>query len=112
MDGIKISTHWNGYCPESLLRDEQVRMRLNQDDFFESEATGLQIAVLTGVQAVILKFRGKGKFRETPTYGDDVEMSELLSPQNIDRPPFNEPAITFGSSEEIEEYISNIPPRA
>jgi hypothetical protein len=53
---------WNGYCPESWLMGKTIRMRLNDMDFFESEETGLQICVLRGVQAIILNFRGKGKF--------------------------------------------------
>lgn len=104
----KISNMWNGYCPESLLKGKTVRMRLNQNDFFESEATGLQICIIPGVQAVILNFRGEGNFRTTENYGDEVENGEILSPQNTDRPPFNNPTIAFGESEEIENYIATI----
>lgn len=99
---------WNGYCPESWLLGKKVRMRLNSDDFYESEETGLQIAVLSGIQAIILTSRGEGKFRSTPQFGDENENGEMLSPQNISRPPFNNPATIFGDSEEIEEYITNI----
>ena len=105
----EISNTWNGYCPESLLIGKTVRMRLNQNDFFESEETGLQICIISGVQAVILNFRGKGKFRTTITYGDEVESGEILSPQNTDRPPFNHPTVAFGNSNEIGEYIATIP---
>ena len=108
MPTTEITNRWNGYCPESLLQDKSVRMRLNQDDFYESEETGLQICVLSGVQAVILNFRGKGKFRSTASYGDEIENGEILSPQNTDRPPFNDPATTFKGSEEIENYIKSI----
>lgn len=98
---------WNGYCPESWLQGKKVRMRLNSSDFYESEETGLQIAVLSGVQAIILNFRGEGKFRLTPQFADEIESGEMLSPQNINRPPFNSPATIFGGSEEIEDYISD-----
>ncbi|MDO4229975.1 MAG: GIY-YIG nuclease family protein [Capnocytophaga sp.] len=104
----KLDQMWNGYCPESWLEGKQVRMRLNRNDFYESEATGLQIAVLSGVQAIILNFRGKGDFRSTPTYADEIENGELLSPQNISRPPFNNPTEIFENSEEIENYIKSI----
>lgn len=104
----KISNMWNGYCPESLLKDKTIRMRLNQHDFFESEETGLQICIIPGIQAVILNFRGKGKFRETLKFGDEVENGEILSPQNSDRPPFNNSTTAFGESEEIENYIATI----
>jgi hypothetical protein len=108
MNDTKISNMWNGHCPESLLKEKTVRMRLNQHDFFESEETGLQICIIPGVQAVILNFRGKGKFRSTPKYGDEVENGEILSPQNTDSPPFNNPTVAFGKSEEIENYIATI----
>ncbi|WP_354361848.1 hypothetical protein [Pedobacter sp. UYP30] len=104
----KISNMWNGYCPESLLDGKTVRMRLNQNDFFESEETGLQICIITGVQAVILNFRGQGKFRTNIKYADEIENGEILSPQNSDRPPFNNPTTAFGESEEIEKYITTI----
>ncbi|MEO6948663.1 MAG: hypothetical protein ABI123_03455 [Ginsengibacter sp.] len=108
MASTEITNRWNGYCPESLLQDKTVRMRLNQDDFYESEETGLQICVLSGVQAIILNFRGEGKFRIEASYGDEVENGEILSPQNTDRPPFNNPATIFKGSEEIEDFIAFI----
>jgi len=44
----------------------------------------LQIAIsFPGVQAVVLNFRGKGDFRKTVNYADDVENGELLSPQVV-----------------------------
>jgi len=106
----EISNMWNGYCPESFLKGKKVRMRLNQSDFYESEETGLQICVLSGVQAIIMNFRGKGKFRSTPNYADEIENGETLSPQNTNRPPFNDPTIAFSSSSEIEKYINMIEP--
>lgn len=104
----KISNIWNGNCPESLLSGKTIRMRLNQQDFFESEETGLQICIIQDVQAVILNFRGKGKFRTTLSYADEIENGEILSPQNTDRPPFNSPTVAFNDSEEIENYITTI----
>ncbi len=103
-----ISQMWNGYCPESMLKGKKVRMRLNDWDFFESEETRLQICVLSGVQAIILNFRGKGEFRSTPNFADEIENGEILSPQNTDSPPFNDPTVVFQNSEEIEKYIRAI----
>ena len=105
---ITLNQSWNGYCPESHLLGKQVRMRLNSLDLYESEKTGLQISIFPGLQAVILKERGNGKFRSTPQYGDEIENGELLSPQNSDMPPFNSPAIIFTEGEEIEAYIKAI----
>ena len=104
----ELDQMWNGYCPESWLKGKRVKMRLNQNDFYESEETGLQIAVLSGVQAVILNFRGTGDFRSTTSYADEIENGELLSPQNTEKPPFNNPTEVFQDSEQIENYINNI----
>ena len=105
MERQLLDQMWNGYCPESWLQGKKVRMRLNRNDFYESEATRLQIAVFPSVQAIIMNFRGEGDFRSTAQYGDEIENGEMLSPQNLDRPPFNHPAMIFGESDEIEAYI-------
>jgi len=43
------------------LKEKRCTLRLNTNDFFENEETGLQIAIIhPGVQAVILTWRGKG----------------------------------------------------
>lgn len=102
----EISNIWNGYCPESLLKGKTVRMRLNRSDFFESEETGLQICLIPRVQAIIMNFRGKGDFRDTPTYGDEAEMSEVLSPQNSEQYPYNKPTEAWSGSGEIQRYIA------
>ena len=105
----KPDQFWNGYCPESELNGKKVRMRLNKWDFYESEETGLQICInAPGIQAVILNFRGAGQFRKSENYADEVVVSEFLSPQNIDRFPFNEPIVIFKDREEKEAYIKSI----
>lgn len=99
---------FDGYCPESKLEGEKVGMRLNADDFFESEKTGLQIAIsFPGVQAVVLNFRGSGDFRKTIQYAHEVENGEMLSPQISDRFPFcgNE---LFSSENEFRQYVTEI----
>jgi hypothetical protein len=103
---------WNqlfdGYCPESKLDGEKVRMRLNAHDFFESEKTGLQIAIsFPGVQAAVLNFRGKGDFRKTANYADEAENGELLSPQMVDRFPYCCDEL-FGDENEFREYLIEI----
>jgi len=103
---------WNqcfdGYCPESSLKGDKVKMRLNSNDFFESEKTGLQIAIsYPGVHAVVLKFRGDGKFRNTIKYAHEVENGELLSPQLVDRFPYCGDEL-FGDEAQFVTYISQI----
>jgi hypothetical protein len=102
-----LSIHWDGYCPESALKGEKVRMRLNRHDFFESEATGLQICIVPDLQAVILKFRGDGSFKKKKTYGHEIAHHEILSPQNKDTPMFNYPVEVFESNDAIKDYIQN-----
>lgn len=108
METQLTNTFWTGYCPESALKGEQVRMRLNSYDLFESEKTGLQIAVFSGVHAIMLKTRGNGKFRNTPNFGDEVVNGELLSPQTADLPPFNNDGAIFNEIEEVVNYIKII----
>jgi hypothetical protein len=103
----ELDQMWNGYCPESFMKGKTVRMRLNRWDFFESEATGLQIAVFRGVLAVILNFRGKGEFRHTETYADEIETGELLAPQLTREFPYHGRTI-FKNGSEIREYILGI----
>jgi len=102
-----ISTMWNGYCPESWMLGQTVRMKLNNMDFYESEGTGLQICVLRGVQAIIMNFRGKGKFRANISFADEIENGEILSPYTMAAPPFNNGEI-FEDGDEIRNYINKI----
>ncbi len=109
MTDQKLSTWWDGYCPESYLKGKKVRMRLNSWDFFESEETGLQMAVHRGVLAIILNFRGKGDFRFTKNYADEVVNGELLTTQTSDNFPFyNKQAKWQKDGVEIEEFINNL----
>ena len=105
-ENTMLTRKWDGYCPESKLRGKLVRMRLNKWGFYESEETGLQVAIaFPGIQYVILKFRGKGDFCDNVQYADEHVNDELLSPQIMDRPPFCD-TVTFANDREIEEYIS------
>lgn len=107
-ENLLVDVMWNGLCPESLILGEKVRMKLNKNDFFESEKTGLQILVLSGVQAVILNFRGEGKFKISPKYGDEIENGEMLSPQNCNEIPFNKPTEIFEEISDIVSYVAKI----
>lgn len=68
-----MKIYFDGYCPESLIKGNHVEMRLNEDDFWESEETGLQITVFPPF-ATILRWRGKGKFRQS----SDVASNSLV----------------------------------
>ena len=99
---------WNGFCPESFLKGEHVRMKLNSYDFYESEKTGLQIGIpFPGVQAVLLNFRGKGKFRATENYADEVFNGEMLTKQTSENFPYCEFDV-FKETDDLIKYISTI----
>ena len=99
---------WDGYCPESYLDGEKVRMRLNQSDFFESEKTGLQIGLMfSGVQAVILNKRGQGVFRQTENYADEVFNYEILTKQTMEEFPYCGTDL-IQEIEVLENYIKTI----
>jgi len=109
---IKISENtfyeWNGYCPESFLKGEEVRMRHNANDFYESEKTGLQVALMfPGVQAVVMNFRGNGKFRETEKYADEVYNYEILTKQTLSNPPFGDKDL-LQNTKELQDYLQTI----
>ncbi len=104
----KALESWNGFCPESWIKGKKVKMRLNDMDLYESEETGLQVAVY-GPLAVILKSRGYGEFRQTPCYGDDISSEQMFVPQMMPYPPFvSRPFQTFANTDEIELYINSI----
>ena len=69
-----IEIYFDGYCPESMLKGRQVEMKLNRDDFWESLETGLQMTVFPPY-AAILRWRGKGKFRES---SNEIASDELV----------------------------------
>ncbi|MGH2566084.1 MAG: hypothetical protein ACRDE5_16315 [Ginsengibacter sp.] len=57
---------FDGFCPECKLKGELVEMRLNENDFWESVKTHLQITIFPPY-AAILKWRGNGKFKKLKT---------------------------------------------
>lgn len=73
-----MNLYFDGYCPESMLKGERIEMRLNEDDFWESEATGLQIAVFPPY-AAILRWRGQGKFRSSSDIASNLLVGLLLT---------------------------------
>ena len=105
---MNSNLNFYGYCPESHLNGNLVKMRLNKNDFFESEETGLQIYLITGSLAVILNERGKGNFLETKKYADDFATNEILVPQNKLKIPFVDDIVYFKNSNELSDFISKI----
>ena len=73
-----IELFFDGFCPESLLNGKQVEMKLNEDDFWESIETRLQIAVFPPF-ATILNWRGAGKFRESSKNASDTQVGMVMA---------------------------------
>jgi hypothetical protein len=83
-------------------------MRLNSNDFYESEKTGLQIAIMIpGLQAVIMNFRGDKKFRQTESYADEVFDSEVLTKQTLSHPPFGDTDL-LNTTNDLNDYLGKI----
>jgi len=79
---------FDGYCCESKLKGCLVEMRLNQSDFFESEKTGLQIALISGAFAVKLNSRGSGLFKKEKIFARDFATGEVIVVQRKEVFPF------------------------
>ena len=69
---------FDGYCPESFLKGKRIEMRLNEDDFWESEATGLQMTIFPPF-ATILRWRGRGKFRASSDFASNIYSGLMLA---------------------------------
>ena len=104
-----MEIYFDGYCPESLLKGEQVEMRLNEDDFWESEATGLQMTVFPPF-ATILRWRGKGKFKQS----SDVASNSLVglvmteAKQEDGKEIFPDEESIINNNFELERYLGKI----
>ena len=100
---------FDGFCPESKLEGQQVEMRLNDMDFWESEKTGLQI-VISEPFAVILRWRGNGKFRASSSNASDLHYGLLLTKSLTEKGKEilpNEKEI-FASDNELKDYLDKI----
>src|ERR1019366_6958340 len=98
--------YFDGYCPESKLQGEQVEMRLNTMDFWESVKTGLQISIFPPF-AAILQWRGEGKFKNSRTFASKKCKGLLLtkSQVKIGSEVFPDEKEVFNNTFELEEYI-------
>lgn len=70
--------YFDGYCPESMLKGKKVEMKLNEDDFWESIETGLQMTVFSPF-ATILRWRGKGNFRTSSDVASKIIKGLLIT---------------------------------
>ncbi|MBA9078199.1 GIY-YIG nuclease family protein [Rufibacter quisquiliarum] len=94
----------DGYCPECLLHDKEVELLLNKDDFWECPKSNLQLAVL-GSDAVTLKFRGTGKFKEESVFGtQNINGAALAHARGANY--YTDIAI-FSSLDEFRNYLTN-----
>ena len=104
-----IEFFFEGYCPESLLKGERIEMKLNQDDFWESVQTGLQVSVFPPY-AAILNWRGTGKFRASSGVASD-ELNGLVLTQSsteAGREIFPDEQRILGNKTLLKKYIVTI----
>jgi hypothetical protein len=104
-----IEIYFDGYCPESLLKGEHVEMRLNEDDFWESEATGLQLTVFPPF-ATILRWRGKGKFRPSSDVASNSLVGLVLTEARIEEGQeiLPDEQIIINDNVELQFYLDEI----
>ena len=104
---MKQYLEFDGYCPESRLQGEQVNMRLNEMDFWESEKTGLQMTIFPPY-AAILQWRGEGKFRKQKKLKATDNKGALLAKaqRNTGSETFPDKTQVFDDSSDLEEYIN------
>ena len=98
--------YFDGYCPESKLKGEQVEMRLNTMDFWESGKTGLQISIFPPF-AAILQWRGEGKFKNSRMFASKKWKGLLLTKSQVKNGSevFPDEKEIFNNTFELEEYI-------
>ena len=103
---MKQYLEFDGYCPESRLQGEQVEMRLNEMDFWESEKTGLQMTIFPPY-AAILQWRGEGKFRKQNKLIATDHSGVLLAKaqRNTGSETFPDETQVFDDSADLAEYI-------
>ena len=83
----------------------QAQMCLNTNDFFECEQSHLQIVLTApGLLATILKFRGKGEYKNQIVYAHDQPRFELLCPQVQESAPFNND-VFFNTNKALKDYL-------
>lgn len=106
---ISTNIYFNGYCPESALRGRKVRMRLNQDDFWESEETGLLITTFPPY-AAILQWRGEGKFKQHEEYATAYHKHLLLCRPSVEKGQeiFPDAKEILDNSFDLQAYIESI----
>jgi hypothetical protein len=102
---------FDGYCPESLLKGIKAEMRLNEDDFWESEATGLQVSVFPPFAAV-LPWRGASKFRTSSPLASQTVSGLMLVETQIDegREFLPDEQRSLGDDWDLEAYILRVYP--
>lgn len=103
---MKQYLEFDGYCPESRLQGEQVNMRLNEMDFWESVKTGLQMTIFPPY-AAILQWRGEGKFRkQKKVQATDYKGVLLAKAQRYTgSETFPDETQVFDDSSDLAEYI-------
>jgi hypothetical protein len=105
--GVEI--YFDGYCPESMLKGKHVEMKLNEDDFWESLETRLQISVFPPY-ATILNWRGEGQIKTHRELASNV-LTGLILAQPIKENGmeiFPDKDRTINNKEDLASYLKEV----
>lgn len=94
----------DGYCPQCLLDDKKIDLKLNFSDFWECNVCNLQLCVIPPL-AIVLRFRGKGEFRKNPTLGTENIVGVILA--KADKNKFYLDKGLINKQAEFEKYLKN-----
>ena len=100
---------FDGYCPESKLRGIIAETQLNEDDFWESTETGLQITTFPPYAAV-LSWRGKGKFKIHVQNASEHRFKLILTraSNELGKEIFPDRSGFFTSEEQFNTFLESI----
>lgn len=100
---------FDGFCPESALKGEKVEMKLNDQDFWESIKTRLQITTFPPY-AAILAWRGKGIFKIHEEIASNHHKELIICTASIEKGKeiFPNEKEVINNSFDLEYYINSI----
>ncbi len=94
----------DGDCPQCALKNQEIAMRLNRDDYWECPVCHLQAA---GSKAsfMILRERGTGDFREPSVSATEYVIGAFVTKQSADDPWESDG--WFKDEAEFRDFIEN-----
>lgn len=101
--------YFDGFCPQCLLKDQYVRMRVNRMDLLECPECGLQVVLDAGLRSAILRRRGEGDFRDSANVANLQVHGRLLCRESPTEPFEVDGYNSFDSEQALRDYLAGIP---